>query len=250
MAGEAANPTASVLAIGDELLSGRTKDRNIGYLAETLTDIGIDVVEARIVGDDKAAIVAAVRDLAPRTDYVFTTGGIGPTMDDVTAEAIAEAFEAPLGTDQEAVARLSAHLARHGREMNAARLRMARIPQGARLIDNPVSAAPGFALRNVYVMAGIPAVMQAMLDTILPSLAVGRRILSETVEAGGRGEGDVAELMERLAAMHPGVRIGSYPYFDGERHTTRLVLRGRDERGVQAAAEALRQALDATARPS
>ena len=163
MSGPAA-PNAAMLVIGDEILSGRTKDKNIGFVAETLTDIGVDLLEVRIVGDVQDAIVEAVIALSGRYDFVLTTGGIGPTHDDITADSIARAFDLPIDIDQRAVDMLMPYWAVRGIEPNEARLRMARIPQGARLIPNAVSAAPGFLVRNVFVMAGVPSIMQAMMD--------------------------------------------------------------------------------------
>ncbi len=240
---QAAAPTAAVLVIGDEILSGRTKDSNSGFIAETLTDLGIDLEEVRVVADRKAAIVEAVRALSAKYDYVFTTGGIGPTHDDITADAVAEAFNVPIDIDPRARAILEARYAKTDMELNAARLRMARIPKGAELIENRISGAPGFKLGNVHVMAGVPAVMQAMMDAIAETLPAAAAISSETVEAG-RGEGDVAALLVTLQADHPRVRIGSYPYHDGSRFTTRIVLRSRDRAALKAARAALDAALE------
>lgn len=235
-------PTASVLVIGDEILSGRTKDKNIGFIADTLTDIGIDLVEVRIVADVEAAIVEAVRALASRTDFVFCTGGIGPTHDDITADAIAKAFDLPIGVDQRAVDLLTPFWKGRGIEPNEARLRMARIPEGAALIPNAVSAAPGFRVENVFVMAGVPAIMQAMMDEAVKMLPSSDPVLSETIEAG-RGEGDIAAIAADVQADFPAVRIGSYPYHDGTRFTTRLVLRSRDKDTLAAARAAMDRAL-------
>ncbi len=239
---QAKAPTAAVLVIGDEILSGRTKDSNSGFIADTLSDLGIDLEEIRVVGDRKDAIIEAVRALSEKYTYVFTTGGIGPTHDDLTADAVAEAFGVALNVDPRARAILEARYENTDFELNAARLRMARIPEGAELIENRISGAPGFKLGNVHVMAGVPAVMQAMMDAIIETLPAAAAMLSETVEAG-RGEGDVAALLETLQADHPGVRIGSYPYHDGTRFTTRLVLRSRDGAALKAARAALDAAL-------
>jgi molybdenum cofactor synthesis domain-containing protein len=236
-------PTAAVLVIGDEILSGRTKDKNIGFIAETLTDIGIDLLEARIVADVEEAIIEAVRALASRYDFVFTSGGIGPTHDDITADAIAKAFGLSIGHDPRAVDILKRHWATRGIEPNEARLRMARIPDGATLIPNAVSAAPGFRIGNVFVMAGVPAILQAMMDEVAGMLPASRPVLSETIEAH-RGEGDIAEAAARIQAAHPQVRIGSYPYHDGQRFTTRLVLRSRDPEALAVARAAMAQALE------
>jgi molybdenum cofactor synthesis domain-containing protein len=239
---QAEAPTAAVLVIGDEILSGRTKDSNSGFIADTLSDLGIDLEEVRVVADRKAAIVAAVRALSDRYDYVFTTGGIGPTHDDITADAVAEAFDVSIDVDPRARAILEARYENSDFELNEARLRMARIPDGAELIENRISGAPGFKIANVHVMAGVPAVMQAMMDAIIETLPAAAAMLSETVEAG-RGEGDVAALLEDLQGKHRSVRIGSYPYHDGTRFTTRIVLRSRDAAALKAARAALDAAL-------
>jgi molybdenum cofactor synthesis domain-containing protein len=238
---------AAILVIGDEILSGRTKDRNIGFIADTLTDIGIDLKEVRIVADDEEAIVEAVRALSARYDFVFTSGGIGPTHDDITADCVAKAFGLPIGIDERAKEILLAFWKQRGIEPNEARLRMARIPDGASLIPNTVSAAPGFAVKNVFVMAGVPAIMQAMMDEVVKSLPAATPIASEVIEAQ-RGEGDIAEPAAAIQAAYPSVRIGSYPYHDGERFTTRLVLRSRDRTALASAAQALREALRTTAK--
>jgi molybdenum cofactor synthesis domain-containing protein len=237
-----AAPTAAILVIGDEILSGRTKDKNIGFIADTLTDIGIDLMEARIVADREEAIVEAVLALSSRYDFVFTSGGIGPTHDDITADSIAEAFGLPIDVDQRAVDLLLPFWRGRGIEPNDARLRMARIPKGARLIPNSVSAAPGFVVRNVFVMAGVPSIMQAMMDEVVKMLPASRPVLSETIEAH-RGEGEIAAPAAAVQAAYPNVRIGSYPYHDGTRFTTRLVLRSRDSQALAAAKAAMDQAL-------
>jgi molybdenum cofactor synthesis domain-containing protein len=231
----AANPsgphgfvTAAVLVIGDEILSGRTKDKNIGYIAEYLTALGIDLKEVRVVGDEEREIVAAVNALRARYTYVFTTGGIGPTHDDITAECVAKAFGVKIDHDPRAVAILSERLAKTGGEMNEARMRMTRIPAGAELVLNKVSAAPGFWLGNVIVMAGVPSIMQVMLDEVAPKLKTGVRMLSETVRADAR-EGDIGTPLGEIAKAHPEIAIGSYPFFDEQRGpNTNVVLRGRD----------------------
>jgi molybdenum cofactor synthesis domain-containing protein len=235
-------PTAAILIIGDEILSGRTKDKNVGFIADTLSDIGIDLMEVRIVGDRERDIVEAVRALATRYDFVLTSGGIGPTHDDITADSIAKAFGLPIDIDQRAVDILVPFWKGRGFEPNEARLRMARIPEGARLIPNSLSAAPGFVVRNVFVMAGVPSIMQAMMDEVVKMLPASRKVLSETIEAR-RPEGEIAEPAGAVQAAHPAVRIGSYPYHDGERFTTRLVLRSRDQDALAAAKAAMEKAL-------
>ncbi|WP_430914098.1 competence/damage-inducible protein A [Methylobacterium sp. sgz302541] len=225
--------TAAVLVIGDEILSGRTKDKNIGTIADYLTAIAIDLREVRVVPDEADAIVDAVNALRARYTYVFTTGGIGPTHDDITADCVARAFGVGIDVDERARAML---LERHRPEdLNAARLRMARIPFGADLIANPVSKAPGFRIGNVYVMAGVPTIMQAMLDEIGPTLATGVRMLSETVEAGDLPEGRFASDLSEIAAAHGSVAIGSYPSITAEGFRNKIVVRGRDADAVERA---------------
>jgi molybdenum cofactor synthesis domain-containing protein len=228
--------------IGDEILSGRTKDKNIGYIAEYLTAIGIDLKEVRVVPDEEDEIVAALNAMRRRYTYVFTTGGIGPTHDDITADCVAKAFGVPIDHDPRAVAILKERLGARGVELNEARLRMARIPQGADLVDNPVSGAPGFWIGNVIVMAGVPTIMQAMLDAAAPKLKTGTRMLSETVLANAR-EGDVGGALGEIAKAHPEVVIGSYPFFDDQKGpNTNIVVRARDA-GKLAAAKAAVEAM-------
>ena len=218
--------TAGLLIIGDEILSGRTKDRNIGYIAEYLGRIGIDLKEVRVVGDEEAAIVEALNALRTRYSYVFTTGGIGPTHDDITADCVAKAFGVGIDVDPRVVALLKERFS--DVELNAARLRMARIPDGAELIPNKVSRAPGFRIGNVMVMAGIPTIMQAMLDEAAKTLKTGARVLSETIRADAR-EGDIGTPLAEIAKAHPDTMIGSYPFFDETRGpNTNIVVRSRD----------------------
>ena len=228
------NPTAAMIVIGDEILSGRTRDSNMNHLAKELTAVGIDLKEARVVSDDQGAIVAAVRALSEAYDHVFTSGGIGPTHDDITADAIGAAFGAKVDVRDDARALLQAHYDRAGTTLNEARLRMARIPEGATLIDNPVSTAPGFTLRNVNVMAGVPAVFEAMVASVISKLAHGAPLLSETWRIM-RGEGDVAEPLARIAADHPDLNLGSYPFQKDGVYGTNIVIRGTDAARVQAA---------------
>jgi molybdenum cofactor synthesis domain-containing protein len=236
--------TAAVLVIGDEILSGRTKDKNIGYIAEYLTALGIDLKEVRVVGDEEAEIVAAVNALRARYSYVFTTGGIGPTHDDITADCVAKAFGVSIDHDPRAVAILTERLAQTGAGMNEARMRMTRIPAGADLVHNKVSAAPGFWLGNVIVMAGVPSIMQVMLDEVAPKLTTNVRILSETVRADAR-EGDIGTPLGEIAKAHPEVAIGSYPFFDDQRGpNTNVVLRARDHGKLAAARSAVEAMLE------
>ena len=231
--------TAAVLVIGDEILSGRTKDKNIGYIAEYLTNIGIDLKEVRVVADDEAAIVGAVNTLRAAYTYVFTTGGIGPTHDDITAECVARAFGVPIDYHPEALRIISERVTRMGGEMNEARKRMARIPQGAALVTNSVSGAPGFWIGNVIVMAGVPAIMQAMLEAVAPQLTTGAKMLSDTIRADAR-EGDVGTELGEIAKTHPDVTIGSYPFFDDKSGpNTNIVVRGRDAQTIAAARAAV-----------
>jgi molybdenum cofactor synthesis domain-containing protein len=226
--------TAAILVIGDEILSGRTKDRNIGYIAEYCTAIGIDVKEVRVVPDEEDEIVTALNALRARYTYVFTTGGIGPTHDDITADCIAKAFGVSIDVDPRARAMLLERIPE--KDLNEARLRMARIPAGADLIENPVSKAPGFMIGNVITMAGVPAVMQAMLDVVAPRLKTGTKMLQVSIEAPGMKEGDIGTPYAALAKAHPGVIMGSYPMMQDGRFWTRLVLRSKDS-GLLAAAE-------------
>jgi len=231
MTAMSANPeivTAAVLVIGDEILSGRTKDKNIGYIADYLTAIGIDLKEVRVVSDDESAIVEALNALRAKFTYVFTTGGIGPTHDDITADCIAKAFGVALPHHPEAVAILKERLAKTGGELNEARMRMARIPEGAALVVNKVSGAPGFWIGNVITMAGVPSIMQAMLDEVAPKLKTGTKLLSETIRADAK-EGDVGTELGAVAKAHPDAIIGSYPFFDEKLGpNTNIVVRSRD----------------------
>ncbi|MFL6796311.1 MAG: competence/damage-inducible protein A [Xanthobacteraceae bacterium] len=231
--------TAALLVIGDEILSGRTKDKNIGYIAEYLTALGIDLKEVRVVGDEEDAIVDALNALRHRYTYVFTTGGIGPTHDDITADCIAKAFGVSIAVDPRALAILQERVAATGGEMNEARLRMTRIPKGADLVLNKVSGAPGIWMENVIVMAGVPSIMQAMLDEVAPRLKTGVRMLSQTVRADAR-EGDIGTQLGEIAKANPEVAIGSYPFFDPQHGpNTNVVLRARDGQKLASAARAV-----------
>jgi molybdenum cofactor synthesis domain-containing protein len=232
--------SAAILVIGDEILSGRTKDKNIGYIAEYLTNIGIDMREVRVVPDIEEEIIAALNALRSRYTYVFTTGGIGPTHDDITADCVAKAFGVTIDVDPRAKALLLTRIAE--KDMNEARLRMARIPAGADLILNKVSAAPGFRIGNVHVMAGVPSIMQAMLDEVAPTLKTGVKLLSETVKANCR-EGDIGGPLGEIAKAHPDVMIGSYPFQDDGKPNTNLVVRSRDPQKLAAAKAAVEDML-------
>ena len=227
-------PTAAVLLIGDEILSGRTKDKNLGFIADYLVGLGIDLKEARCVADDEGDIVAAVNALRARYTYVFTTGGIGPTHDDITADAVAKAFQVPIGHHPRAKEILLAYFKEIGREPNEARLRMARTPEGATLIENAVSKAPGFRIGNVFVMAGVPKIMQAMMEAIAPTLDRGVPMQSRTVALQG-GEGDVAKPLGDIQNRYPDVFIGSYPFEGVGGFATNLVLRSRVQASLERA---------------
>ncbi len=236
--------TAALLVIGDEILSGRTKDQNIGYIAEYLTGIGIDLKEVRIVPDEEVEIIAALNGLRTRYNYVFTTGGIGPTHDDITADCVAKAFGVPIDYDPRVVEIMTARVTQAGGVMNEARMRMTRVPAGAELVLNKISAAPGFWIDNVIVMAGVPHIMQAMLEYVMPKLKTGARMLSQSIRADCR-EGDIGTELGEIARQHPEVVIGSYPFMD-ERigGNTHVVVRSRDAKklaGAIAAVEAMLQ---------
>jgi len=240
-----ASPTAAVLIIGDEVLSGRTQDTNLNTIARFLTALGIDLMEARTVGDRTEQIVENLNALRKAHDYVFTTGGIGPTHDDITADAVAKAFGVALTEHPDAVAILEK---RYGPgEFNAARRRMARIPDGGTLIANPVTDAPGFQMGNVFVMAGVPKIMTAMLEDVAPRLRTGAVVLSRTVRVSGVGEGAIADIMTAAAKAEREVSFGSYPFGHGSAGEigTNLVVRGRDAAKVEAAVEGLRTDLAA-----
>jgi molybdenum cofactor synthesis domain-containing protein len=239
--GEAA-VTAAVLVIGDEVLSGRTQDTNTHYIANYLSQIGVDLREARVVPDIEAEIVAAVNALRARYSYVFTTGGIGPTHDDITAESIAKAFGVEIDEDPRALAMLSERFSQA--ELNPARRRMARIPKGAALVPNAISSAPGFWIGNVIVMAGVPSVMHAMMDTVGPQLKTGRRVLVETIAAGAIPEGAYAAGLEKIVHAHAEVSIGSYPAFTSTGVRNQIVLRSREADALAQAASEVRKLIE------
>jgi molybdenum cofactor synthesis domain-containing protein len=239
MTGEAEAVTAAILVIGDEILSGRTQDQNSHYIARYLADIGVDTREIRVVPDVEAEIVAAVNALRARYAYVFTTGGIGPTHDDITADAIARAFGVGIEEDPRAIKMLLEVIPAD--RLNEARRRMARIPLGAELIENSMSKAPGFMIGNVIVMAGVPIIMHAMLDAAAPRLRTGARVLVETIEAEAIPEGRYAKDLAALAARFEDVSIGSYPHFSSAGVRNQIVLRARDASKLGAAAAATRE---------
>ncbi len=221
------NPTAAMLVIGDEILSGRTRDANMHHLAQELTKVGINLREVRIVSDDHDGIVAALNDLRAAHDTVITSGGIGPTHDDITADCVAAAFGVHIDVRDDAAALLQAHYDSRGMEFNDARKRMARIPDGATLIENPVSIAPGFTIGNVHVMAGVPSVFQAMVASVIPTLTGGAPILSQTLRVD-RGEGDIAGPLGQIASDFPDLSIGSYPFQQNGAYGSKIVVRGSD----------------------
>ncbi|MCG6121234.1 MAG: molybdopterin-binding protein [Microvirga sp.] len=233
--------TAAILVIGDEILSGRTKDKNIGFIADYVGALGIDLSEVRIVPDVEEEIVAALNALRARYTYVFTTGGIGPTHDDITADSVAKALGVGIDIDDRAVAMMRERYS--AGELNEARLRMARIPFGADLIQNPISRAPGFMIENVIVMAGVPAIMQAMLDDVAPRLRTGVRMIIETIDAHGMPEGIYAGPLAVCAKEHPAVSVGSYPSLVDGRFRNQIVVRGKDSAAVAACVAAIRALL-------
>ncbi len=226
--------TAGLLVIGDEILSGRTKDKNIGFCADYLTEIGIDLCEVRIVPDSIAEIAAALNTMRARYTYVFTTGGIGPTHDDLTADAVATAFGVDIGEDERIINLLLQWM--KPEDLNAARRRMARVPKGAALVENSVSQIPGFWIGNVIVMAGVPAIMQAMLTAVGPKLETGRRTVSVTIPAGDVAEGAYAADLSAIADAYPALGIGSYPSMANGRFNNEIVVRGKDAEAVAQAA--------------
>ena len=238
----APSPTAAVLIIGDEILSGRTRDTNLNTLARFLAPLGVDLMEARVVGDRQDQIASALNALRAAHDYVFTTGGIGPTHDDITADAIGAAFGVPVSEHPEALAILERRYAPG--EFNAARRRMARVPEGGVLIANPVSGAPGFQVENVFVMAGVPKIMEAMLDDVAPRLKTGAPVHNRSLRVTGVGEGAVADILRAAAEARPHLSFGSYPFGFNVGQTpgdigTQLLIRGRDVSEVDAAAQEL-----------
>ena len=232
--------TAAVLIIGDEILSGRTQDTNLNFIAKYLGTFGIDLAEARVVGDVKAEIIAALDALRGRYDYVITTGGIGPTHDDITADCVAEAFGVELYEHPDIIAMMTS---RWQGELNAARRRMARIPVGGSLVVNPVQGPPGFQIGNVFVLAGVPAIMRGMLQDVGPRLRTGAVVIAATVRVEGAGEGVIAAPLEALARRHPDLSLGSYPFFGPEGFGSNLVIRGRDGAEVEAVTDELIAAL-------
>ncbi|MCY4304476.1 MAG: competence/damage-inducible protein A [Aestuariivita sp.] len=237
------NPTAAVLLIGDEILSGRTQDSNLHFLAGELMKYGIDLNEARVIRDKTSAIIEVVRTLSQTHDYLFTSGGIGPTHDDITAEAIAAAFDLSIDIREDARSLLVEHYQRSGRELNIARLRMARIPDGASLIYNSISAAPGFSIENVHVMAGVPVIFRAMVADLLPRLNCGRPVCDQTLKIM-RAEGDIAAALASIADEFKDLSIGCYPFRKKRLFGTNVVVRGANTSRVSDAIKRINAALE------
>ncbi|HEX4260781.1 MAG TPA: molybdopterin-binding protein [Acetobacteraceae bacterium] len=228
-----ANPTACVLVIGNEILSGRTQDSNIRFLAARLSELGMPLREVRVIPDVAETIIGTLNEVRARFDQVFTTGGIGPTHDDITSECVAAAFGVPWEKHPEAWARMERHY-KPG-EFNAARQRMATMPRGAKLIDNAISIAPGFSIGNVHVMAGVPRIMQSMFETLAPRLRGGVPVLSRAVHAQGVPEGAIAERLGEIQARYPALEIGSYPYYRATGNGVAIVAKGTDAEAALAA---------------
>ena len=232
-------PTASILVIGDELLSGRTQDANMHHLANKLTEIGINLSEARFIRDDAAVIVSNIVELSTKFDYLFTSGGIGPTHDDITTDCVAEAFGRQVSVRSDAFNILKKYYDGKGIELNEARLRMARIPEKADLIENLISGAPGYIIENVYVMAGVPKIFQSMLNTVLPNLKKGTPTLSISIKLY-KGEGDIALELEQIVKAFSKLTFGSYPFNENGIHGTNIVIRGKDKKLMIKAEEKVR----------
>ena len=232
-------PTASMLVIGDELLSGRTQDANMHHLANKLNEIGINLSEARFIRDDAAVIVSNIVELRSKCDYLFTSGGIGPTHDDITTDCVAEAFGRQVSVRPDAFKILKKYYDEKGIELNEARLRMARIPEKAELIENQISGAPGYIIENVYVMAGVPKIFQSMLKTVLPNLKKGTPTLSLSIKLY-RGEGDIALELEQIVKAFSKLNFGSYPFNENGVHGTNIVIRGKDKKLIIKAEEKVR----------
>ena len=232
-------PTASMLVIGDELLSGRTQDANMHHLANKLTEIGINLSEARFIRDDAAVIVSNIVELSTKFDYLFTSGGIGPTHDDITTDCVAEAFGRQVSIRSDAFNILKKYYDGKGIELNEARLRMARIPEKADLIENIISGAPGYIIENVYVMAGVPRIFQSMLQTVLPNLKKGTPTLSISIKLY-KGEGDIALELEQIVKAFSKLTFGSYPFNENGIHGTNIVIRGKDKKLMIKAEEKVR----------
>lgn len=234
------SPTACAIIIGNEVLSGRTQDKNLSFMAKLLGKYGIIMTEARVIPDIPKTIIDTVNACREQFTYVFTTGGIGPTHDDITAQCIADAFQNPLERNPDALKLLEAHYDKD--QLNNARLKMANIPKGATLVPNPVSAAPGFNIENVYVLAGVPRIMQAMMEHIAPTLAGGAAVQSKTLSCFIT-EGQIAKELGEIQNQYPAIDIGSYPFFKQQKLGTSLVMRGTDTAALDACTNAVRDML-------
>jgi len=232
-------PTAAMLVIGDELLSGRTHDANMHHLAKELTELGINFCEARFIRDDARVIVPDIIELSKKFDYLFTSGGIGPTHDDITTDCVAEALGRQVSVRSDAFKILKEYYDGKGIELNEARLRMARIPETADLIENPISGAPGYIIENIYVMAGVPKIFESMLKAVLPNLKKGSPTLSLSVKLY-KGEGDIALELEQIVKAFSKLNFGSYPFNENEIHGTNIVIRGKDKKLMIQAEEKVR----------
>lgn len=236
------NPTAAIIVIGNEILSGRTQDVNINYIAKKLTSTGIKLVEIRVIPDDRHMIIKTVNELRTAFDYVFTTGGIGPTHDDITSESIAEAFGVSNPVHPETDQLLKAHIGNE--RYNESHRKMAHLPLGAKPIPNPISIAPGYVINNVYVMAGVPQIMRVMFDHILPTLQHGKPILSKSWYAFHASEGKIAQDLEKIQQKFPHLDIGSYPFYKNENEKgITLVVKGQDQNAIKQAAEQIHDLL-------
>jgi len=235
--------TAGMIVIGDEILSGRTRDSNAHHLACVMSAIGIDLREVRMIADDQDVIVETVNAMRKQYTYIFTSGGIGPTHDDITADAIGAAFGLPVEENEQAVTVMAAHYQVRKQVFTAARRRMARLPEGAAMIDNPISKAPGFVVGNVHVMAGVPAIFQAMLDNVVPALRTGRKLISRSVHCPF-GEGSISAPLAEIQNTHADVVIGSYPAFEEGAFWTEIIIRSADQAALDAAADAVEKMVE------
>lgn len=226
------NPTAAMIVIGDEILSGRTRDSNMHYLAKELVKTGIDLQEVRIVSDEEHVIIFAINELKKKFNYVFTSGGIGPTHDDITADSIAKALNVKIGVRSDAKRLLTKYYQKSGIALNESRLRMARIPEGAHLIKNSISGAPGFQIENVYIMAGVPSIFQSMVNFCLKNITRGSPIISQSITIK-LPEGEIAKKLKQLATENPEVSFGSYPFLKDGNLGTDVVIRSKDEEKIQ-----------------
>ena len=230
------NPTAAMIVIGDEILSGRTRDSNMHYLANKLVKTGISLREVRVISDDQKEIISSVNELRKKFNYVFTSGGIGPTHDDITADSIARAFKVKIGVRSDAKKLLEEYYKKNGIKLNNSRIRMARIPENAELIENPISAAPGFKIENVYVMAGVPAIFQSMVNFTISNMKHGSPIKSKSIIVE-TPEGEIADKLASMALENPEISFGSYPFIRDGVLGTDIVLRGHDSNIIEILAQ-------------